>query len=399
MRLFLLPLIIFIVISLGADFYIYRAIRQRSRLKWLRRAHIALSALMTTLIIVAIALPRRGGSDEVLLTDMWLLYGWLTVTLPQLLFVIIDLLAKIPQLFGRRRLKWLSNGGTIISTALLGVMWWGALINRNELHVREVTVEVENLPARFDGYTIAQFSDAHVGTYGSDTTFVSKMVDRINGLNADVIVFTGDIVNRHSAELTPHTGPLSRLRARDGVYSIPGNHDYGDYREWPTTEAKEDSRRLLDTLQRGMGWRLLRDEHVWLRRGTDSIVIIGVENIGDRPFPTYGSLMRAYGKSDDKNTKILLTHNPAHWCDSIDGHSDMKYALTLSGHTHAMQMEVLGWSPAAFRYPTWGGLYKSSTGQQLYVNIGTGTVGFPARIGATPEITLIKLKRKDKLEK
>ena len=144
-----------------------------------------------------------------------------------------------------------------------------------------------------------------------------------------------------------------------------------------------------------MNWRLLLDETVVLRRGDDSIAVIGVENIGDAPFPAYGSLDRAYnGSLSDSVTKILLSHNPAHWSDSIADRPGANVALTLSGHTHAMQCEFFGWSPAKYRYKLWGGLYRSSLGRQLYVNIGLGAVAMPVRIGqAVPEITSITLKR------
>ena len=189
---------------------------------------------------------------------------------------------------------------------------------------------------------------------------------------------------------------LSELQARDGVYAILGNHDYGDYSDWATDDAKEADRRHLRDAIGNMGWRLLLNETEMIRRDGDSIAVIGVENIGDPPFHVYGSLAKAYPDVSDNVSKILLTHNPAHWTDSIADNPDINIPLTLSGHTHAMQMEVGGFSPAVFRYPTWGGLYADKDKKHnLYVNIGIGTVGFPARIGATPEITVITLKKKD----
>ena len=248
------------------------------------------------------------------------------------------------------------------------------------------------MPAEFEGYRIAQISDLHVGTYGNDTAFVSSLADRLNALDADLIVFTGDIVNSRAAELVPHAGPLSRISAPDGVLSILGNHDYGDYASWPDAAAKRENMELLKSLQGKMGWRLLLNETETLRRGQDSIIVIGVENIGDPPFPVYGSLPKAYPQLSDSVVKILLTHNPAHWVDSIASRPDINIPFSMAGHTHAMQIEILGWSPAKYRYPTWGGLYTDDdNSHKLYVNIGTGTVGFPARVGATPEITLFTL--------
>ena len=394
MRLHLLPLIILLAVNAGIDLYIYRAIRQRCRWKGASVVQAVTTVALLIMVIVTISLPRRSGSDATLLTVMWLLFGYFSVYIPKFLFFIFDLLARIPRLWHSRRAKWLSMSGVVIAVACFVGLWWSALVTRTSLHVNEVTIEIPDLPERFEGYRIVQFSDAHVGTYAFDTTFIHKAVERINALGGDLIVFTGDIVNMRSDELVPHVAPLSRLHAPDGVYSILGNHDYGDYSEWSSPEAKQANMELLYSLQRRSGLTLLRDTTVMLRRGNDSIALIGVENIGDPPFPTYGSLRRAYPDASDKVTKILLSHNPMHWSDSIADNPNNNIALTLAGHTHAMQCELFGWSPAKYRYPLWGGLYHSPDGRQLYVNIGLGAVGVPVRIGqAVPEITVITLTR------
>ena len=273
-------------------------------------------------------------------------------------------------------------------------MWWGALSNRFNIQVKEVEIPIKNLPATFDGFKIAQFSDLHTGTFGNQTKFVSRLVDEINNLNPDLIVFTGDIVNRNSNELIPFVSVLSRLQAKEGVISIMGNHDYGDYTTWESDKSKQENLKQLHNLEKKMGWDLLLNQSKNIYRGNDSILIIGVENIGDPPFHVYGSLEKAYANTSTPQTKILLSHNPAHWKNSIADNPGHKIDLTLSGHTHAMQVELLGMSPAVFRYPTWSGLYHDkTTSNRLYVNIGAGTVGLPMRIGATPEITLITLRR------
>lgn len=393
MRLPLLPLFVFLFVNIAVDTYIYKALKRRCRQLWPSRAQLWSAILLFLLILTVICMPKRNCAPSMLLTTMWMLFTYISVYVSKYIFVIIDLIAKIPVLFRRKRLKWLSTTGAVAGFAVFFTLWWGALINRFAIDVKEVTVEIPGLPKAFDGYRIAQFSDMHVGTFGSDTTFVAKFVDRINSLHPDLIVFTGDIVNSKTDELPPHTSPFSRLTAPDGVYSILGNHDYGDYSNWPSAAAKQANLDRLKDLQKSMGWRLLLNETEMLRQGNDSVALIGVENIGDPPFKVYGSLIKAYPQLSDSVTKILLTHNPAHWVDSIADHPSQRVALSLSGHTHAMQIEMLGWSPAKYRYPTWGGLYKDSDNQhQLYVNIGGGTVGFPARIGATPEITLITLK-------
>jgi predicted MPP superfamily phosphohydrolase len=218
------------------------------------------------------------------------------------------------------------------------------------------------------------------------------VLDSLRQLSPDLIVFTGDIVNRRTDELHPFVETLSNISAPYGVYSILGNHDYGDYCDWPSDEAKRQNLDELISLENQMGWKMLNNETAFIHLAADSIALIGVENVGDPPFHTYGDLDKAYPTLDDGVTKILLSHNPAHWVDDICDAPDKNIALTLSGHTHAMQMAFGRISPAIFRYKTWGGLYNDNDNHSLYVNIGIGTVGFPARIGATPEITLFTLK-------
>ncbi len=396
MRLPMFPIIMIILINLLVDSYIYRALKRRFSSPLPARIQFWSALALFILIIVTVMLPRRNCSNELLQTVMWCLYAYFTFYIPKYIFLVVDLISRIPRLFKKKRLGWLSLAGAVIAVLTFIAMWWGALINRYSIDVKRVDIEIPGLPDKFDGYTIAQLSDLHVGTYGNDTSYVAKVVDAVNALHPDAIAFTGDIVNSKTSELLPHVSPLSRLTAPDGVFSILGNHDYGDYSEWPSALAKQDNMNRLYALQKEMGWRLLLNETEFVRRGNDSIAIIGVENIGDPPFRVYGSLRRAYPALSDSTVKILLSHNPAHWVDSISGHGNVNVPLTLSGHTHAMQMELFGYSPAQLRYETWGGLYADDNQKhQLYVNIGVGTVAIPARIGATPEITLITLKKKN----
>ncbi len=386
-----------LLFNAAIDWYVMRQITHRvkahPRLWWNIELYSAIA--ITLLLVGAIIVPAGKGADIMLEAKTWLLFGYLSVYIPKFLAVVFDLLASIPRLFGHRRIKALTVTGIVIAAASFLAMWWGALINRFNLQTTEVTVEIADLPPAFDGYRIVQISDMHTGTYDTDTTFISRLVDSVNAIGADAIMFTGDIVNRETSELMPFTGTLSRLKAPDGVFAILGNHDYGDYYAWDTPADKAANMQKLYDAYAAMGFRLMRNETAWLRRGNDSIAVIGVENIGEPPFPVYGSLTKSYPDLSDPVSKILLTHNPSLWVDSISGHDDVRVPLTLSGHTHAMQIEVAGVSPAAMRYPTWGGLYADADSRhQLYVNIGTGTVGMPMRMGATPEITVLTLRRR-----
>ena len=393
MRIPLLFLITVIVLSLLVDGYIYIMVRRRCVSKVPARLQLVSAVLLYMALIVGVSMPRRSGDDGSLLFIMWVLFGYMTFIMPKLVFVVVDAVALLPVLWHGRRWRWLSLTGGVIAIVAFLAMWWGALVNRFRVDVREVDFEFPHLPAAFDGFKIVQISDLHVGTYGDDDRFVRKLVGVINGLHPDAVMFTGDIVNRHSSELIPFVDALSGIEAPYGVFSILGNHDYGDYADWPSEADKAADVAALCAMQESMGWKLLLNQTEFIHSGRDSIAVIGVENIGDPPFRIYGSLPKAYPAVGDSVSKILLSHNPAHWTDSIAGHDDVNIALTLSGHTHAMQIEVAGMSPAALRYATWGGMYGDEAGRHaLYVNIGAGTVGMPMRLGATPEITLITLK-------
>ena len=393
MRIPLLFLITVIVLSLLVDGYIYIMVRRRCVSKVPARLQLVSAVLLYMALIVGVSMPRRSGDDGSLLFIMWVLFGYMTFIMPKLVFVVVDAVALLPVLWHGRRWRWLSLTGGVIAIVAFLAMWWGALVNRFRVDVREVDFEFPHLPAAFDGFKIVQISDLHVGTYGDDDRFVRKLVGVINGLHPDAVMFTGDIVNRHSSELIPFVDALSGIEAPYGVFSILGNHDYGDYADWPSGADKAADVAALCARQESMGWKLLLNQTEFIHSGRDSIAVIGVENIGDPPFRIYGSLPKAYPGVGDSVSKILLSHNPAHWTDSISDHDDVNIALTLSGHTHAMQIEVAGLSPAAMRYATWGGMYGDEAGRHaLYVNIGAGTVGMPMRLGATPEITLITLK-------
>lgn len=404
-----LPLVFTLAVLLPAllvDLYIYCRLPKAALLcgrKMGVRQWYLLSVVVTqSLLVLSICLPKRDGEVSIL-PVMWMLYAWLSVYLPKLLYVLCDLPGGIPLLFHRRRWPLGKYVGLPLAVLCFGAMWWGAIFGRRQIAVNEVEIVSEKLPASFDGVRIAQFSDAHVGTWGSDTTFISEFVDRINALAPDVIVFTGDIVNRQTDEIYPFVEVLSRLHAPMGVYSVMGNHDYGDYADWPSSEAHAANTRKLREIESRMGWRLLDNEHMFLHKGNDSIALIGVENWGEPPFKQYGRLDKAYPHSStgviaDSTFKILLTHNPMHWHEKVRHETDID--LTLSGHTHAMQIMIgkpgTGFSPGAKVYPEWGGLYefgrKDGGVSRIYVNIGCGQVAIPARVGASPEITLLTLR-------
>ena len=238
MRLPILIMIILILLNAAVDFYIFKVLKQRVKYKFVSKLHLWLSIAFTIAVIVVISLPRRSGSDASLLAVMWSLFAYMSVYVSKYILIVFDGIASIPHFWFKHRWKIVSMCGLALSFITFGFMWWGALINRYDINVNEVDVEILNLPESFEGYRVAQISDLHLGTYHKDTLFISTLVDSINNLDVDVVVFTGDIVNRTTNELAPFITTLSRIKARDGVYSILGNHDYGDYSDWASDEDK-----------------------------------------------------------------------------------------------------------------------------------------------------------------
>lgn len=278
-------------------------------------------------------------------------------------------------------------GGTIFGTMLYGMS------NRYNYTIKNISLSFANLPKAFKGMKIVQISDIHSGSL-SDLTAVAKGIEKINAINADAIFFTGDLVNNKSDEAEEFIPIFSKLKAKHGVFSVLGNHDYGDYVEWESKAHKKANLERLKQIHQENGWRLLLDEHVVLEQDGEKMALIGVENTSFKNrFQTYGSLEKAYKGSEIHPFKILLSHDPSHW----DGEINSKYKdidLTLSGHTHGFQFGIdipwLKWSPVQYVYKQWAGLYQKDN-QHLYVNRGFGFLGYPGRVGIMPEITVIEL--------
>lgn len=407
MRIPLILAAVLLTVSVIIDAYICFDIRRFSRRSVWRKVYGVSAVVCWIFLLVVLLLPKRAESSGIL-SLMWMLYSYLSVYAAKLVYSVVSLSGRIVRKVGDLRLEWHPAQwlGLIAGLWILSVMWAGVCFTRNEIVVNKVEVVSPKVPVPFNGYRIAQISDIHVGTWGNDTAFVSNLVDSVNSLHPDLIVFTGDIVNRKTDELAPFLGVLSGLKAKDGVFSILGNHDYGDYVDWSRPEDRAANNELLAKNESDMGWTLLNNDRRFISRGNDSIMVIGVENWGDPPFPVYGDLDKALSPSpdsvfhqNDRRFKVLLTHNPEHWNQIVSHNTNID--LSLAGHTHAMQMMIkLGgwrWSPARYRYEQWGGLYErlNDNGQptRLYVNIGAGEVGMPARLfNAYPEITLFTLR-------
>ena len=274
---------------------------------------------------------------------------------------------------------------------------FGIISGAHNFQVRRKTVYLPNLPNAFDGVTIGQLSDIHAGSLFNKTA-IRGGVDMLLQEKPDVIFFTGDLVNVETREVNDYINVFDKLNAPLGVFSVTGNHDYGNYRKWPSEAAKRQNILDMISAHKHLGYTLLMNESRMLEQGGEKIAIVGVENWGIGPplrFPKYGKLKEANANTEDAVVKILLSHDPTHWDAQIRPEFP-DIDLTFAGHTHGYQMGVtLGdytWSPAQYRFKQWAGLYQEGN-QYLYVNRGFGCVGYPGRIGMPPELTIIELKR------
>ena len=283
------------------------------------------------------------------------------------------------------------------AAVLLTALLYGFIFGWRRIVVRTATCRSTLLPDDFDGYRIVHLSDLHIGTFLRNPAFIDSLADAVNGQHPDMVVFTGDLVNVSAIELLPFRKTLSAISAPDGVYSVMGNHDYCMYAQDCThrvhgrsiTVAERD-RMLLQYMEDKMGWRMLMNENVVIKRGKSSIAVVGVENIGKPPFKSFGNLAKALTGLPEGMFKILLSHDPTHWRCGVLNKTDI--ALTLSGHTHAGQVRLGRFSPAKWAYNEWGGSYVEGN-SMLHVSPGIGGT-VPFRFGAWPEINVVVLKKK-----
>jgi predicted MPP superfamily phosphohydrolase len=293
---------------------------------------------------------------------------------------------------GRR--KFVSQLALVVAAFPFLSFVYGIAKGKYNFKVMKETLYFDDLPDAFDGFTITQISDIHAGSF-RDYDAVQRGIELAKAQNSDLFVFTGDLVNRTADEIDPLLEQFKHLKAPYGQYSILGNHDYGDYLQWPSPEDKIRNFKALKAKHAQMDYRLLLDEHVTIEKDGEKIQLLGVENWGVG-FKSKGDLDKALKGVAQKDFKILLSHDPSHWDEVVKNHSS-KVHLTLAGHTHGMQFGIetplIRWSPAKYRYPNWAGLAEKA-GRYLYVNRGFGFHAFAGRVGIWPEITVLELRKK-----
>ena len=367
----------FIVLMALPDWYIYRHYIRHWKNKWMRLSYW----IPSVSLLIAMGYIFGGFAPESSLSTLGVfLVVFLCINVPKALFSILMPLVKKTAI------------GLGIALLTMAYLIFGATEGKQYFQVKKTTIESKDVPQAFDGYRIVQLSDMHVGSWNGNTQAMEKAVSIINDLQPDLIVFTGDLVNNLASELDNFIPVFSKLKAKDGVYSVLGNHDYSTYIHWENPEDQKEELVRLKQKQAEMGWTMLNNQHVKLYNQNDSIALIGVENSGRPPFPDYAKLSEAMQGTEDM-FQILLSHDPTHWRREVLPQTDIE--LMLAGHPHAMQTKIFGFTPAQFIYAENDGLYQEGE-QMLYVNIGLGHLLYPMRLGAWPEITLLTLKKKIK---
>jgi predicted MPP superfamily phosphohydrolase len=400
--------IIPVVIVLLIEVYAFQAFRTVFNFKWSLSIYILVSVVLVAFLIYSFNTPNPNGSFTGV--RAYAIGLFLSVLILKLV-IICTLFAEdiVRSFYGVFQKLFTSSSFEIpsrrrfVSTLAIGLgsipflgLLYGMYKGKYNYKVLTYELEFDDLPAAFDGYQITQISDLHCGSFDNKVK-VNYGIDLINEQNSDAILFTGDLVNNKADEMNQWKTDFAKLKAKDGVYSILGNHDYGDYYNWESSQAKVNNLNQLKEIQQEMGWKLLLDEHHSIEKGNQKIAFVGVENWGKGGFKQKGDLDKATSKLSVSDFKILMSHDPSHW-DAIAKNHPKKMQLTLSGHTHGMQfgIEIPGWfkfSPVQFRYPHWAGIYIEAD-KVLNVNRGFGYLAYPGRIGIWPEITVIKLKRK-----
>jgi hypothetical protein len=409
---FLIRVLIILSISLLVDAYFYQAILNLikdytpSKKLLFNLLYWSLTAFTVTIFIITLLYPlplwpktlrvyitavvfiaffsKLLGSIFVLIDDLWRGGQWIS-----------QFIKPSESTYNPSRSKFLTNTALVFAGIPFVSMLYGMVKTAFDFTVRKEVVKLPNLPASFDGLKIVQISDIHAGSFTSTNPF-EKAIKLIHEQKPDLVFFTGDLVNNIADEVDDYIQVLSTITAPMGVFSVLGNHDYGDYMQWETKNQKVKNLEKLKATHGKMGWKLLLNEFVPLEKGADKIALIGVENWGKGArWPKYGNLKKASEGSENFPVKLLLSHDPSHW-DAVVRKNHPDIDITFSGHTHGFQFGVeipgIKWSPSKYLYPQWAGLYTEGA-QHIYVNRGFGFLGYPGRVGIKPEITVVELRK------
>ena len=400
--------VLFIAFVLFVDFYAFQGVKTSTKSKFVYAFYWLFSiGVLANVIYQLTTFNRSTGMSQAVMFAFGLVILSITPKIIALIILFSEDIFRVGKgVFNyfsstSNSKEFLEDRRAFVSKVALGLaaipffsVIYGMARGKYNYQVIEHALFFDDLPAAFDGFKITHISDIHSGSF-DDAEKISAGIDLINEQASDVILFTGDIVNNTADEMEPWIPYFKKLEAKEGKYSVLGNHDYGEYARWKSSEEKEANFKAIKEIHPKIGFNLLLNESVYLEKGADKIALIGVENWGTR-FKKAGDLKLASSKIAKEDFKILMSHDPSHWNTEVkvDTHN---YHLTLSGHTHGMQfgIEIPGikWSPVQYVYEQWAGIY-SAFGRYINVNRGFGFLAFPGRVGIWPEITVITLKNR-----
>jgi predicted MPP superfamily phosphohydrolase len=403
--------IISILFFLIFQWYSYQAIKTFSSNRWILLAYFLFVIMVVgNLIFYTLILDRSTTNEPKLMYAIGFFLSLFVFQILVTIFLMGEDIFRIPQgiyayfskipdqnQFLPQRRKLISQIAVGLAAIPFTSLLYGMFRGKYNFKVLTYELEYDDLPEAFEGFKITQISDIHSGSF-DNAKKVQYGVDLVNSQGSDVVFFTGDLVNNKADEILPWIETFKKINAKHGVYSVLGNHDYGDYMRWESPEAKKKNMQALEKAQKQMGWDLLLNQSRFIEKDGQRIAVIGVENWGSG-FKQVGDLNKALADVSEKDFKILMSHDPSHWEAEVLPHP-FKIHLTLSGHTHGMQfgIEIPGWikwSPVKWRYKQWAGVYQESD-QHLNVNRGFGYLAYPGRVGIWPEVTVITLTKSKK---
>ncbi len=400
--------ILFFIIAI-IEIYSFQAIKTVTKIKWVQITYVLVSLAAVVFIFYEFTkFDRKVGQTSMTMFTLGLL---LLILIPKILITffmaledVLRLLIGSKNYFANydKEASFLPERRRFVSQVALGIaavpflsLIYGMTIGKYNFKVLKQTLFFPDLPDEFEGFKITQISDVHSGSFDNPEK-IQHAIDLINEQSSDMFLFTGDIVNTHATEMHPWIDTFNGIKEHKfGKYSVLGNHDYGEYVDWPSKEAKEENFVAIKNLHGQIGFNLLLNENVKIKKGNGQIAIIGVENWG-KHFGERGDINVASADLTKEDFKILMSHDPSHWEYVVKNH-EKHFQLTLSGHTHGFQfgIEIPGffkWSPVEYVYKQWAGLYEN-LGRYIYVNRGLGFHAYPGRVGIMPEITVFELKK------
>jgi predicted MPP superfamily phosphohydrolase len=402
-------LLIFFIIIAIVEVYAFQAVKTITKARWIQIIYIVVSVLAVVFIFYQFTkFDRKIGQTPMTMITLGLL---LLVLIPKLLIGffmaledVIRLLIGTRNFFANydKEASFLPERRRFVSQVALGIaavpflsLLYGMTIGKYNFKVLKQTLFFPDLPDAFDGFRITQISDIHSGSFDNPEK-IEYAIDLVNQQNSDMILFTGDIVNTHAKEMHPWIETFNRIQKHEyGKFSVLGNHDYGEYVDWNSKKDKDENFEAIKKLYGQIGFNLLLNQNVKVKKGNDEIAIVGVENWGLH-FGEKGDINLASANLKKEDFKIVMSHDPSHWENVVKNH-EKHFQLTLAGHTHGFQFGIeipgfLKWSPVEYVYKQWAGLYEN-LGRYIYVNRGLGFHAYPGRVGIMPEITVIELKK------